>query len=479
MADSLTTLSLIESLCKALDAENVAYCHWKSTTALARSASGDTDLDLLIHRPDTSRFTEVLHRLGFKEAVALPARRLPGVQHYYGYDEDSGRFVHVHAHYQLIVGDDMTKNYRVPIERAFLESAVEESPFKIPSPEFEFILLVIRMILKHATWDAMLRLRGRLPASARSELEDLEGKIDPVTVSRLLEEHVPSLTQPLFDRCLLALRPGCPVWERMATAFALERALGGHGRRTPVVDLYLKQWRWARRVTSWLVSRRSPKKRLGAGGALIALVGGDGAGKSTAVTAVHRWLSQNFDTRTVHLGKPPESPFSLAVGVLLLLRRRWGAPPAAQAFPGYLWLLRRVCVARRRYRAYASARRFATNGGLVICDRYPIRGLRLMDGPQCVETLGGAPRNRLIDYLAQKEDQYYRRIMPPDVLLVLSVDPETAVRRKTDEVPATVRVRNREARTFDWARMRARVVDASPSSAEVAARLKSLIWSSL
>jgi thymidylate kinase len=115
----------------------------------------------------------------------------------------------------------------------------------------------------------------------------------------------------------------------------------------------------------------------------------------------------------------------------------------------------------------------------VICDRYPIGELKLMDGPQCAGILPTARPSRLIGFLAGKEEEYYRRIMPPDLLVVLKVDPEIAVRRRPDEVPAWVRARNTEVWEFDWGATRARVIDASQSRSEVVSRLKSLIWASL
>src|SRR5215216_6886032 len=148
------TLNLIQELCKALDLEGVIYCHWKSNAALARSARGDNDLDLLIRRHSLQRFTAILQRLGFKEAHVPSEREVSGIANYYGYDPAADRLVHVHAHYQLVLGDDMTKNYHLPIERPYLDSALQAGIFKIAAPEFELIVFIIRMMLKHTTWDA-------------------------------------------------------------------------------------------------------------------------------------------------------------------------------------------------------------------------------------------------------------------------------------------------------------------------------------
>jgi len=49
----------------------------------------------------------------------------------------------------------------------------------------------------------------------------------------------------------------------------------------------LKAGRRVRRFIVERASRRPARKRLAAGGALIALVGGDGAGKTTAVNGLH------------------------------------------------------------------------------------------------------------------------------------------------------------------------------------------------
>ena len=146
-----SVLPLVQELCNVLRMENIDYCHWKSNNMLERSANGDNDLDLLISRADGSRFTEILFRLGFKQAHAPGEKQMPGVLDYYGYDEQAEKWVHVHAHYQLIMGHDMTKNFRLALERPYLESAVQGELFRVPSVEFEFIILVIRMILKHST----------------------------------------------------------------------------------------------------------------------------------------------------------------------------------------------------------------------------------------------------------------------------------------------------------------------------------------
>ena len=486
----VVSLHLVEQLCKELASEEVVYCHWKSNVAIDLSASGDNDLDLLIDRAEVQRFTEILHRLGFKQASDLPEKQLPGVLNFYGYDKDSERFVHVHAHYQLIFGQDATKNYRIPIEKPFLASATQEHLFKIPEPEFEFIIFVIRMILKHSTWDAILSLQGTLIKTEPQELADLTRQVDINRVHELLRKYLPYLDPTFFDRCVRALSPECTIRFRIQVGQQLQNKLKAHARcKSQIVDTYLKLWR----RLAWGVQRRlfKQRKRLTAGGATIAIVGGDGAGKSTAVDELYSWLSPIFSTTRVHLGKPPWSIGTFLARGAHKAGRLLGLIPKTEVsvysvrngrfsgFPGYLWLLREVFVARDRYRQYVKARRFATNGGLVICDRFPLTQIKLMDGMQASHILKFEQANGLTRFLLALEAKYYQQIMPPDVLIVLRLDPEIAVQRRSEEDPDWIRSRSEEIWRVDWQHISAFIVDSGQSKSEVLAEIKALVWQNI
>src|SRR5205807_1617937 len=84
-------------------------------------------------------------------------------------------------------------------------------------------------------------------------------------------------------------------------------------------------------------------KGLVTGGRVLALVGGDGAGKTTCATELTAWLGHELATLRVHLGRPPRSLASLAVGCALKVAR-WLHGGLAAHFE----LLRCVCTARDR-----------------------------------------------------------------------------------------------------------------------------------
>ena len=192
VCQNVAGIVLVRELCASLDKRGVAYCHWKSNAALDRSASGDNDLDLLVRRSDAAQFYEVLFRLGFRQAQAPADKEMPGIQDFYGYDIEADKFVHVHAHFQLIIGHDMTKNYCLPLVEPFLDSSLQSDLFRVPAPEFEFIVFVIRMMLKHVTWDAVLFGRGSLTSSEQLELTYLQSRVDEdlVTHERVTRAYV-------------------------------------------------------------------------------------------------------------------------------------------------------------------------------------------------------------------------------------------------------------------------------------------------
>jgi len=485
-------LELIVELVDVLDRSGVVYCHWKSNEAIARSASGENDLDLLVARDDAVRFETILHEMGFRLARPTPDRQVPGVLDYYGLDEGSDRLVHVHAHYRLVLGDDMTKNFRLPIERAYLESRERRGIFPVPSAEFEYVVFILRMVVKHCSWDAQLSRRGRLSLSERRELVDLEERLDRGEVDRILAEHVAFIDSALFDDCRVAVARDAGPLMRAVSGQRLLRALDSHGRRSPVADLSLRVWRRSQRRVARKITKRRPRKRLDTGGLLIGIVGGDGAGKSSAVEMIVAGLSRDLVATSVHFGKPERTPITRVVKAWLRTSRRCGrfqttSLPAGVdferiGFPGYGFLLTHVLTARDRYRAYVGARRAANAGTVVVCDRFPLDGIRLMDGARTAEIVEVGCRP-LARWLIGRETAYYDRILPPDLLIVLRLEPEIAVdRRRGQEDEDFVRRRATEVWEQEWESSRADsvvVVDAARPHPDVLADIRAIVWAAL
>lgn len=142
-------------------------------------------------------------------------------------------------------------------------------------------------------------------------------------------------------------------------------------------------------------------------------------------------------------------------------------------------MLRQVCKARDRHLTYLQAKRMATDGAIVISDRYPTENLKLMDGPVIRQIVSFENASRLAKRLISIEEWFYARISQPDLLIVLKVDPEVAAKRKTDEIASEVRIRSNEVWEADWKDTPAHVVDGHRSKDDLLSELKSIIWSNL
>src|SRR5213593_49270 len=75
------TVPALATLFDALSRNDVRYCHWKSNFHLADMLRAKTDLDLLVHRAEASRFLSIIASLGYKPVAA---EGFPSICHYYG-----------------------------------------------------------------------------------------------------------------------------------------------------------------------------------------------------------------------------------------------------------------------------------------------------------------------------------------------------------------------------------------------------------
>jgi thymidylate kinase len=477
---------LIAELLRVLSEEGILYCHWKSNWKIENWLAGDDDLDLLVRRSDVPRFVASLSRLGFKRAILPPRKEIPGILNYYGYDKSSKSFVHVHAHYQLVLGHDATKNYRIPVERTLLETAVRDGRIPITSPELELALFVMRMILKYSVTEGTVRgwlRRSRRHADAiRDEIEFLRCRVDPVKFTDVFRRIFPMVDRELFDECLEALTNGAGTVKYHTLKRRLQKCLDAHSRSPRPVAELRRFSEYIRTILNTFALKKTPRKRFDTGGCLIAIVGGDGSGKSTSIKDLNKWLGKKFDTETIHLGIPPKSLSTWAVIGALRLRRMVLVQREFNAFQpevNFLQELRWLCTARDRYRLYKKVRRFTSNGGIAICDRFPVEKLQLMDGPRIRRSLNGSGGLPVHRFLIGREEWYYRHILPPDLLVVLRADPMVAACRKINEPSTHVIPRAKELWEADWNGTSAHVINANRPLDDVLSDVRALVWGEL
>lgn len=464
---------LLQRLAHELETRSIAYCQWKGMWRIG----SEGDIDLLVDSEAIPRFRSLVQELGFTPVLPSGERQIPGVESYFGHDPAVPRPLHLHVHCRLVVGDYWRTVYRLPIESPMLESSQPGDLFRIPSPPYQLLVYVLRMMLRLRGWPLPLS-QARWLSGIQGQLDYLEGRSDRDALGAVLAQHLPIVDLPFLDRCLQALRGESDPAESASVRRNLHRRLRAHSRPPSLVALLAAcgEKILPNPLRPMLFDGRMRPTR---GGVVVALVGGDGAGKSTCARELCDWLGSDLPTQHAHLGRPPRSLLTLIVGGALKAERLWYRLVGRDTPAGtHIELLRHLCTARDRHLLYNRVRRYAVAGGIAICERYPIPQERVLVGPCIPELLGPEP-TLLGRLLRDTEGWYYTSMLPPDTLFVLQLDPELAVARKLDEPADYVRARTRVIWETDWSRTPAQVIDVSRPLADVVQDLKTRVWSVL
>ena len=478
----------------ALHRAGVRYCHFKSNAHLAPGLEGLTDLDVLVDRQQQELIGPILAEHGFRLFPAHPARGYIGVDDHFGIDEQTGRLLHLHLHYRLIVGERFFKNYRLPWECEFLDTRVvdESTGVFVADPALEWLLLISRSALK-IRWRDRAFHAGR---SARGESGAMRG--EHAWLAERVEQAAPSEYAARLLGPRAAELVGLAVGEDMAfnrlrglrrELLHSEKVFRGY-RRIPALGI-----RWSRELR-WVVGTvlrrylRRPfaySRSAPGGGTIVAVIGSDGAGKSSVSEILYSWLTRKFDVIPIYLGSGDGQSSLLRWPLKLVLGLKRGRSTPARldpeerrardvTFARAIWAL---VLAREKRSKLLRAARARERGLIVICDRYPQTQVEgVSDGPLLWRWR--ASTSRVKRALARWEDGVYALAVSisPDVVVRLLVTPETAARRRPGDDPRELEFRAQLVGRlrFDNARSGVIDIDADADLDAVALEVKRRVW---
>ncbi len=415
-------LALVSRLAAQLEQANIAYCHWKSNHRIGEFLQGAGDLDLLVSPDDSERFRAIIDQLGFLPAAPPAMHTQPAIAHYYGYDVLSGRFVHLHVYYRLVTGGLLVKDYQLPFAEDLLEG--RDSQHVIPTPPLaaECLVFLIRKMLEAASWAERLLLRRCWP-EVRSEWSWLRNggdqRMDHSTLLQKMTEtwhrRMGKESADWIPQAMQALDNA--DWRQAArVGRKLQRALSRY-RLSPTNRLtQSRTTRFAWRALGRMTGRSNVKRAAGKGG-VIALIGCDGSGKTSTVSRLSASLSGHFDVRVLHMGRPG------AMRWIASWSRRGQSLSASRVSTdrrptdSVLRQAGRCALAWYRLAAARQAHRWAQQGAIVLCDRYPSLSPG-MDGPTESSRVGASPVHR---FLASLEARLYQKLPPADAVIELTV----------------------------------------------------------
>lgn len=498
------TLDIVTRLVRELNVAKVRYCHWKSNEHLAASLAGGDDLDILISREDSALAEAVFARLGFKHFIPVPLKRYNGITDFVGYDPPSGKIVHLHTHYSLTVGVHRLKDYTLPWDIDILKSVVPapgDTPIPIPSPEIEMLLLLVRTCLKIRVRD---RVFGRgyqrlLLAEFEPDRAWLADRIDGLKLEKTCGQWLTPELWPLVRRtagkpcnrtAILALRRGVLGQLSGYRVYGLIHAwFGGLAREAFWVFGVLNK-RYLHWPFPW--GRTAPR-----GGAIICIVGSDGAGKSTLTREITKWLRFKLDALPIYFGSGNGSS-SFLRKILILMRKlvpqldrtiakNKQGDPGGRGGSGVIrshlvmagLLTWGVLLAIEKRSKLRRAWRASKRGMIVVADRYPqTQTLGFNDGPLLQDL--SESRWRLLRAVSRWELDIYRDAdrIGPTLVIKLDVPANIALARKPDMNIAEIERRICAVTSMTFSeRTRVVVIPADLPFSEVLSTAKQEIWS--
>jgi thymidylate kinase len=445
-------LNSIKLMFQALDENNIVYCHWKSNEHLKAALNGDTDLDMLFLPESRSKLDQVLNGCGLKRFNATPLSQYNAIEDYIGFDEDEGKIWHLHLHYRLTIGEKHLKGYTINSWGPYLlkNRLLTDDNVYISCPEDELILLYVRMALKMRWRDLFSRIGTDDIVESKWLIERIDSSKFEDHVKHMLGEKYISVFREITSKKMTKKKSFYPLQKELRRTLAV---FTGYS----ILSSYLRR---LRREVYWFIGgigkrlkwdRAKPYSRVSpSGGAVIAFLGSDGAGKSTTIEYVRKELSKKLDVKTVYLGSGDGSSSLLRKPMKLIAKKVGGKGLGTSVEKEYesssnykkvsikarmysiakiVWAITLANEKNKKLRKITKAR---NNGLIVLLDRYPqVQTMGYGDGPLLYKYIKD---HGIRGKLARKELYIYQSFSTnhPDLTIKLMVPTKVAIERKPE-----------------------------------------------
>lgn len=465
--------------------EEIPYVVWKAGHELEISLNGQGDIDLLVELEYRKLFKLLVCAQGFIHAK-FDVLTFPFVEHFYGYDEETGKICHLHVYYKIITGESHIKSYHIPIEKEIIGNRFLNSlNVYEASYQDQALIYTLRHYMKRSClisfifWAYEKEDYLKEYRYIKDGLNSNGKKYQFPGQNKLREDldfyclDMGSCLSGYFKGKKKNSSIGC--YRRFNALEASLKSVYSLG-----VRLFFKAFQ----------TRKRPDK-----GLLLAICGVDGSGKSSMVKELHSWLGRDFDVKVLHLGKPSPVLITLPLRPLLFIYRfmsrknrvnlvgptDYYSVGTVKKTNGFVWGVRYLALAYERYRLACIAKKLAVKGHkIVICDRYPSNSLGKMDSPRI-----GQGGSNLTEKMRSFELKLYERIPKADGLVFLDVSEEEAIKRnrarvkKDKETDDEISFRHKDNQGLDFCANHIYSANANGDYGSVLKSLKSVAWECL
>ena len=387
----------IEKFLNQLDERDINYLHWKSNTNIEKALIGEDDLDILVDPKDKGKIYKLFKEFNILRGYSEKDSWQNEIFHFFGLDIDAQKMIQIHLHFLLEVGYDFDKSVNLPIVQSYLKSREKyDKRIYIPTVENEYILLIIRLMLKNALLPFLLHFpkkqyaiyrraksRGVVVGSAYREYIDLSERSDRKALEKALDTTYPFMDKKLFYACEEVIEENNSLKAYFKTSAQMKALLKPYSYHSKFVSLYKSFFRINQTRLGKVLKNRVKSKKIPAnGGKIIAFVGGDGAGKSSNIEKLSSVLSHHYFVKTIHIGRPNQKgePKRYFLGRQI---RNLGKLLMRFKLQDLGTAINHVGLAVERKQAFMKAEKIKAQGGIVILDRIPLKDQYLRPGRNC------------------------------------------------------------------------------------------------
>ena len=475
-------LELAKLLIEKLNENNIRYCHWKSNFLLNEALNGYDDLDLLISRKAAIKFEEIIFSLGFKEASNKNIS-FSSIKHFYGFDNKSGKILHLHIYYQIKTGPSWTKSIRFDFEDYILNNLIiHESGMPVPEKYIELVIFIFRVMLKYSKINEFILINKENKRTLK-EINYLIQNLNNEKLKKFLEKYFPNISKEEFFNYINIIKNGSKL-EKYLKGKILKRKL----KRYYYMSLFEENFNNIYQLIYRLINKffLKQKKKLQIGGIFIVVAGLDATGKTTITNELNKWLGKNFTVHLIHFGKPPSTFLTYPFNFFIRLMRKKSnnsnlrsSINKANKPRSLLFIFRQIILAYDRYRLSKKYWNKVCKGDIVICDRYKSENYNVMDSKRLDPTIYKGFKRKL----AILENKLYDIMPEPDILFYLIVPVDVAVKRneerikKGKETAEFIKLRHQQNKDLKYNSKNFYIIDTNREYNLVINEIKFKIWS--
>lgn len=472
----------------------VLYCHWKSNEHLVDGLLGLTDLDVFVLPKDQALAERGLSECNYIKVIPQKGCRYPHVDEWIGFDNSTGKLVHIHLHYQIITGKKYNKEYVFPIDELVINSRVLDQTYKVYTidPSLEIIILYCRVALK-----ANNKKNIQPNLDVHKEIEYLNNQLDKNKLNTLCFTLFGSAGEIIYNS-IIQHDLSKNEWYRLYTIVKdwLKPYRKSSSLKVQLLYYYHKlrisiQSSLNRRLGTCFINKKTINK-----GFSICFIGQDGCGKSTNTITIKKWLNWKIAAERFYLGSGDH--YSSFLKRFIAKSRKSNMPSAnnksvnasaknnSKSFKKwigqFLISYNFYLVAKRTYKSILRANKYVDKGGIALFDRFPQNQIPgYYDGPKIESQCFAINSTWLVRLMSRCEKKYIKKAqsLQPDLIFKLVLSPEESLRRKPEENIEMIKKKAHATQVLNFDRSKTIIINAEQPFETELIEIKNHIWNYL